>query len=126
MNDVIVNVARKGEGKTRWLLDVAHHYSIKKIPVYLLTETDKEFNRFCDKYSSLYGKVCKVHKMDSIEDSTDSVVLVDDLFERELDTDLLREIKSRCCKLFIAIEGSTEDNDDTSESTTDYDQLTIF
>lgn len=126
MNDVIINVARKGEGKTIWLLSVAHHYSTKNIPVYLLVETEKEFNRFCDKYSALYGKICKVKKMDSIEDGTNSIVLIDDLFERELDMSYIRQLKSICNKMFIAIEGSTEDNEESTEVENDYEQLTLF
>ena len=126
MNDVIINVACKGEGKTKWLLNIAHHYSTKNIPVYLLVETEKEFNKFCDKYSSLYGEVCKVKKMDSIEDITNSFVLIDDLFERDLDTSYLRQIKSTCNKMFIGIEGFTADNEECVEMTADYEQLSLF
>lgn len=124
MNDIIIKVARRGEGKTRDLLAIAHDYS-KNYKVCFLATNTKEFSRFCEKYFVVYHETCPVWIIEdntSIDNST--VVLIDNLFSHILTTEDLRELQQKCYKLFITIEGTTKD--DVPEVENKYEQLTFW
>ena len=125
MSDVVVNVARRGEGKTRWLLDVVHHYQNKDETIYIVTNTDDEYKYFCDKYLVTYSRLCRVEKFKSVEDVKNAIVLIDDLFDLDINMKQLKDIRANCKKLFITVEGTTTDVDN-DEPETEYEQLTLF
>ena len=50
MNPMIVKVAPKGEGKTKWLINIAKKYQDNDVPVYLVTASERDYVNFCRKY----------------------------------------------------------------------------
>lgn len=108
MNDVTFKIARKGEGKTRWLLELANKYKDER-KVYLFTETEAKYREFCEKYFATYDHICPVERLVSIEQTEDSVVLVDNLFEQHSAISDFRFLQRTCYKLFITLEGEQAD-----------------
>ena len=111
MNTVIFKVAAKGEGKTKWLLDIANKFSEKGRPVLLYTDDAHEFEKFCNKYFSLYGEVCPVKRMDASNMSVSAVVLVDNLFNHDSSVADFTYIQRNCYKMFVTVEGVTDDSE---------------
>lgn len=106
MNDVMFHVARRGEGKTRWLLDKAHE--LKEYPVKLYCQTSQEYSLFCEKYFSLYKEICPVEYLNSHEDVLPSdIVLIDDLITLSSSLVNIRHIKNNCYRMYVTVEGET-------------------
>ena len=123
MNNTILHVAKRGEGKTKWLLNVARKYQNIETPIYIVCDTEEEHNNFCNKYTMMYSEVCKVKPLTVSDNIENSIVLIDDIFEHDLETSVIRNIQSECKKLFITIEGCMEDSEDPTYS---YEQLSLF
>lgn len=104
MNEITFKVAKKGEGKTKWLLDIANKYSNSN-QVYLYTNDDTVYSRFCEKYFTIYNKVCPVMRLTSFDNIQNSVVLVDNLFSQNSSISDFTFIQRSCYKLFITLEG---------------------
>lgn len=106
MNDITFKVAKKGEGKTRWLLDIVNKYAGNN-KIYLYTDDEVVYRRFCEKYFSTYSKVCPVMLLTSFDDIQDSIVLVDNLFTQDSSISDFTFIQRNCYKLFITLEGES-------------------
>lgn len=108
MNEVTFKIARKGEGKTKWLINIANMYDNER-QVYLYTSDDNSYRKFCEKYFSTYNRVCPVERLNTFKLTENDVVLVDDLFTHSLDISEIRFIQRNCYKLFITLEGEQAD-----------------
>lgn len=117
MNELVIKVARKGEGKTKWLLNIAHDYRNQDNPIFLYTDSEHEYSRFCEKYFSNFASICKVKQFDIHEISADSIVLIDDVLNKNVN---VRQIQEKCKNIYITIEGSTK-----YEAPLEYEQLSI-
>lgn len=122
MNEITFKVAHPGEGKTQWLLAVAHEYS-KTHNVYLYYNKPHEYERFCDKYFATYSKRCPVSTY-TCEVGQDVVVLVDDLFKQPMSVGDIQHLQANCYKVFITLTGNSSDCPVESNHN-DPDQLTI-
>lgn len=109
MNNIIFKVLPKGEGKTKWLLDVAKKYSDDNYNVYLLTHDEEKYNKFCSKYVTLIGSHCPVQMYCGNRNINNTIILVDNLMNYGLSVFDLRQLNNNCFKLFVTIEGSSED-----------------
>lgn len=126
MTNITFKVAPKGEGKTKWLLNVAYKYS-RQHKIYLIPNTSQEFVKFCDKYFATYQEVCPVYRYDGCENVENAVVLIDNLFEHNLTTNTIEFIRRNCYKMFIAVDGTLEDNNSVDPYVfAEYEQLSIF
>ena len=106
MNDITFKIAKKGEGKTKWLLERAHE--LKGEPVKFYSKTTQEYSLFCEKYLNLYNEICLVEHL-SIENLTlDDIVLIDDLFSITEATVDVNYIKNVAKKLYITLEGDCQ------------------
>ena len=104
MSNITVKVALSGEGKTKWLLDVANHYSDTH-DVRIITNNEQEYFRFCEKYFSLYNHICPVLEFNA-EDVTDkTVVLIDDVFNKHTLHVSIASLQATCAKVFVTVEG---------------------
>ena len=108
MNDITFKIAKRGEGKTKWLLDIANKYSTNN-KVYLYTEDETEYLKFCEKYFATYGRICPVMRLTSFVSMQDAVVLVDNLFNQDSSISDFTFIQRNCHKLFITLEGEQAD-----------------
>ena len=124
MNEITFKVAPHGEGKTKWLLNIAKHYADKNTTVYLFTEDDWEYVKFCEKYFNLYKTICPVKRVTSYSVTDKDVVLVDNLFKH---TDHAigdyAYVNRNCYKMFVTIEGTTDFSDEYYENP--YEQLKL-
>ena len=109
MNNVTFKVALPGEGKTKWLLNIAKHYADKGVKTYLFTQDDNEYVRFCDKYFKTFTQVCPVSKLTAFKITAQDVVLVDNLFDK-CDSAIsdFTFIQKNCYKMFITVDGSVQ------------------
>ena len=106
MNDITFKIARKGEGKTKWLIEVAHRcYKEFNDTVYLFTEDDNSYVRFCEKYFKTYFEVCPVQKLPPFVDPTNSIILVDNLLECNCQTNNFKFMQRNCKKMYVTLEG---------------------
>ena len=119
MNDIVFKVAPKGEGKTKWLLNVANEYITAGRTVYLYTNDDQEYARFCEKYFNVFHHVCSVIRLTSLNVTSDDVILIDDLFSYTMPISNIQKMQRDCYKLFITVEGTTNFN----MSASDYHKL---
>lgn len=125
MKNITFKIAPKGEGKTRWLLNIAYKYS-RRHKVYLMSENANEFSRFCDKYAATYHEVCPVYNYDRTELTTNDVVLIDNLFNHAVSTNDIEFLKRNTFNLFITIEGIESEDIVESLSFTECEQLSLF
>lgn len=124
MNEIIIKVASKGEGKTRWLLSMAKNAINDGKNVVYYTDNEIDYNRFCSKYMNLYNQTCPV-KMVGCHRGVDSntVVLIDDVFENTSMVSEIQIIRAKCDTLYITIEGKLAQNDTTVVG--EYEQITM-
>lgn len=108
MNNVTFKIAKKGEGKTRWLLELAYKYAGQR-KIYLYTTDTTEYHKFCEKYFSLYNQICPVELLTEPDETEQDVVLVDNLFKCDSNTSNFTHIQKHCYKLFITLEGEQAD-----------------
>ena len=125
MDKLIVKVARKGEGKTKWLLEVANKYQTEGRSVYLYTNNTKDYERFCEKYFTTYSSICKVNKFTFYEPIKESVILIDNLLSHDLNMSTLNSICNECYQIFITIDGSS-DAELYNSPIEKFEQLSIF
>lgn len=104
MNNIVCKVAPKGEGKTKWLLNIAKECSDKNETVYLATSSVYQYTRFCEKYFALFNTVCPVIYYEDDTDK-DSVVLIDNLVESGVNMNNIALIKNTCKTIYITVEG---------------------
>ena len=82
----IYMIAPPGEGKTKWLVQKAHESIVanKKCYYVITSDTDREFEKFCEMYRALFNHVCPVNVLSEIE-SIDSncVILIDEGMRRK-------------------------------------------
>lgn len=104
MKDITFKIAKKGEGKTKWLLEIAHKYDgLRKI--YLYTGDATEYRKFCEKYFSTYSEICPVERLTAFKLTDKDVVLVDNLFNHDSAIGDFTFIQRNCYKMFITLEG---------------------
>lgn len=108
MNQITFKVASKGEGKTKWLLNIAKQYSDENRKVYLLTDKGHEFSRFCEKYCNLFSEVCHVERLIDTCVTNEDVVLIDDIFTQNIPTSCIDDISRNCYKMFITVDGALD------------------
>ena len=123
MKNITFKIAPKGEGKTRWLLNIAKQYASER-SVLLVVKDNNEYSKFCDKYLALFNEVCPVKLYNTEEVDETSVVLIDNYFEHILPSNTIEYIRRKCYKMFITLEGKTEDS--FAEESTNYEQISIF
>ena len=107
-NNVVFKAALPGEGKTRWLLDIAKCYLEDECkPVYMFTTDDEMYSKFCDKYFKLYNTICQVTRLTNLSDVTeDSVIIIDDLFANpDVRMSDITSIINSCYKMYITLNG---------------------
>ena len=124
MNELVIKVAHPGEGKTQWLLDVAHKYR-KTHNVYFLTNRENEYERFCEKYFATYNTRC-LAELHDCQVGEDVVVLIDDYFQQSVSPANIKYLQANCHKVFITITGSGDIMSNYKiASEPDFEQLTI-
>ena len=121
MTDITFKVARKGEGKTKWLLEVAHAHVEAGRPVYYYTDYDTTYGLFCEKYFRTYSSICPVKRLGSQLLTGKEVILIDDLLAVNCSLRDLLQIQHYAYKIYATVEGVTEDKV-TAEPT----QISIF
>lgn len=114
-NNIIFKVALPGEGKTKWLLDVAHQYSATGRSIYLYTEDETEYAKFCEKYFAIYKAVCPVYKLTAFKITKDAVILIDNLLSHGNSLGDIRFFQRNCYKMFVTLEGEQQDIISTTE-----------
>lgn len=111
MNELSVKVASKGEGKTKWLLQIANSNIENDKVVWLYTNTEKEYNTFCEKYFKLYNTVCLVKHLTSEDVSlvaNNEVVLIDNIFNHNYCNKDVIYLQKNCHKVYITVEGTSK------------------
>lgn len=111
MNPITVKVAPKGEGKTKWLLEVAKKYQDESRPVYLFTTDEYTYVRFCNKYFATYSEACKVKIYEVTDSLENSIVLIDDVMHQGIDSNIIINMQKSCYKMFVTFEGICYDSD---------------
>lgn len=124
MTDIVFKVAPKGEGKTKWLLELAKRYSTER-KVYLCTQDEVQYVRFCEKYFNLYNEICRVERLTSLNICSEDIVLMDNLLEQSLAINDITFIQRNCYRLFITIEGLTNFIEHRNNWNIFYEQLSI-
>ena len=123
MNDIVFKVASPGEGKTKWLLNIANMYQNEGRQVYLLAQDETEYAKFCEKYFKTYSEVCHVQRLTAVKDTHNSVVLIDNLLNHSFSAKDAEYINNNCYKMFVTIAGTTEFN--ITENGSKYEQLSF-
>ena len=106
MNDLIIKVAEPGEGKTRWLIDIAHKFLCDGNTVALYTSDSIEFTTFCKKYFTSYNTCCQIKNIPNADVVDVDVILIDNLLKHNITTTQLKYLQRSCKHLFITIEGT--------------------
>lgn len=129
MDDKLVyKVAKRGEGKTRWLLKKADEALRQGKEVYLATNSPIEYRNFIEKFFGLYNRICTVHQLTTHSDITsfNSVILMDDLFRSNFHPGELEQLAHKCERMYITLTGVTEKEVTFMQANDDsYVQLTI-
>ena len=115
MNPIVVKVAPKGEGKTKWLLNIAKKYLQDDIPVYFVTSNEREYVNFCRKYFVMFSQACRVRFYETGDALEGAIVLIDDVMHQNIDSDVITSIQKSCHKMFVTFEGVCYDNLNESE-----------
>lgn len=126
MNDITFKVTPKGEGKTKWLISVAKRCYDEGTDVYLYTEDDRDYVKFCDKYFNTYATICPVKLLKAFCEIKNAVILVDDLMKCTSQIGEFKFMQRNCKKMFITLEGTTEDPFAEVNSDSNFEQLSIF
>ena len=130
MSKIIYKVAPPGEGKTKWLVDNANvEYCNGKTCYFLCFSSNvTAYQDFCDMYMAYYNKVCPVLILDMTEDINENTcVFIDEGMSNELIGSIVKNLKSRCDKIYITLEGFTNNPDiSLNHADVDSNQLSIF
>lgn len=109
MNNVTFKLGLPGEGKTRWLLNIAKQYADKNIKVYLFTNDESDYAKFCEKYFKTFSHICPVQRLTAFKITKEDVVLVDDLFDHcDSAVNDFVFLQKNCYKMFVTLTGTTE------------------
>ena len=125
MNEITFKIARKGEGKTKWLLDVAKLCVNNNRRVFLFTDDEREYAKFCEKYFKTFSEVCPVLRLTSFTCTPQDVVLVDDLLSHCASIGDITFMRRNCYKMFVTIDGTTELDMPAPTWDDFYEQLTM-
>ena len=125
MNDITFKIAKQGEGKTKWLLKIANQYAGTNRKVYLFTDDDQAYIKFCEKYFNTFSQVCPVERLTAFKLTENDVVLVDNLFKQCASIGDLNFIHKNCYKMFVTIEGTTTIAENIKTWDDIYHQVTI-
>ena len=125
MNDITFKVTPKGEGKTKWLLEISKRYADEKRPIFLFTDEDKDYIKFCEKYFNMFKEICPVVRLTAFKLTPDAVVLVDDLFSHSNSIGDFSFMHRNCYKMFITVEGTTSYEENKKTWNDLYEQITI-
>lgn len=110
-NNITFKVALPGEGKTKWLLNVAKRYLDEGRNVLLFTEDDTEYQKFCEKYFNEFKEICHVQRMTAFRVERPDVVLVDNLLKNSNSVADFKFMQRNCYKMFVTLEGITSQED---------------
>ena len=121
MHEITFKVAKRGEGKTRWLLNIANEYSESDRPILYCTDLESEYGNFCEKYFKTFHKIANIQRISLTQLTGNEVVLIDDLMAMNFTIKDIAYIQRNCYKLYITVEGTTEDHIEENPN-----QLTIF
>ena len=110
-NNITFKVALPGEGKTKWLLNVAKRYLDEGRNVLLFTEDDTEYQKFCEKYFNEFKEICHVQRMTAFKLERQDVVLVDNLLKNSNSVADFKFMQRNCYKMFVTLEGITSQKD---------------
>lgn len=116
-NKITLKVALPGEGKTRWLAEVAHEFiKSEGRTVYLFTTQEDDYIKFCDNYFKRFNTVCQVSRLMNINDVTDKdVVIVDNLLSHtDARVSDFADLTANCYKMFITMEGTSAQEPEVS------------
>lgn len=106
MKEIVFKVASRGEGKTKWLLDVANELSTNSCKQYIFTDSDESYRRFCEKYFNKFNKICPVERLTDQEVTSSDYILIDNLFDIPLTTMFIKDLQNSCAQMFVTIEGN--------------------
>ena len=129
MSKIIYKVAPPGEGKTQWLVDKANVEVTNGNKCYFLCfpSSTKEYQDFCDMYRAYYNKVCPVMPLELMEDIDEtSCIFIDEAMSNELIGSIIKNLKSRCSKIYVTLEGYTSTESCSDCSKNDPEQVSIF
>jgi hypothetical protein len=109
-NKLVYKIAKRGEGKTKWLLEKADEATSQGKEVYLATTNPAEYQRFVEKFFSLYHRICTVHQLTTHSDITNlnSVVLMDEMLNSCFDVMEIKQMAWKCEKMYITLSGTVE------------------
>lgn len=124
MNNIIYKVAPAGEGKTKWLLNMAKYYSDNNRTCYLFCDDDYMFNKFCRKYFQTFSELCPVKRLKAFRLTKDDVVLVDDMLNMDASLADFLFIQQNCYQMCVTIAGVSADKELVSE-VCPYEQLQL-
>lgn len=105
MNNITFKITPRGEGKTKWLLDVAHDYEGSGRKVYLYTDDESKYAKFCEKYFKTFGRICFVERLTSFKLTSEDVVLVDDLLSHDTAISDFIYIHNNSYAMYVTLEG---------------------
>lgn len=121
----IYKIAKRGEGKTKWLLDIADKETSLGKEVYLLTNNPLQYRNFIEDFFSLYGRVCTVHHIGQISNAiSGGIVLIDNLFNLNINLNEFNLLANICDAAYITLPGKKSCSY-KKESANIYEQLTI-
>lgn len=121
MNNIKFKVVPRGEGKTKWLLDVANSYAHTNKKVYLYTADEMDYAKFCEKYFKKFGHVCCVERLTAFKLTENDIVLVDDLLSHDTSVSDFTYIHNNCEQMYVTLDGELA----TEIIPTDFEQLSI-
>lgn len=129
MAEYIYKVAPRGGGKTRWLLEQAHVESELENPVCLLVNDDptgsREYQKFVEKYFSIYHEICKVIVAEHITSvPKNSVVLIDNPLNLNKHIQSHIALEERATRIYVAVDGVDSETYEIKQP--DSNQLSIF
>lgn len=111
MAEIIYKIAGRGEGKTKWLVHKAKYELDNDNNVVLLT-TDadgRKYKKFVDNYFSEFRQICRVGIVTDLHSlESDSVVLIDNLFELDLHMNAMSYIADVAKRVYITAEGKVK------------------
>lgn len=105
MKDIVFKIASRGEGKTKWLLDIANQLSDNSCKKYIITRSDEDYQKFCEKYFRNFNQVCLVERLTDQLITNSDYILIDNLLDLDVTTMFIKELQAACNQLFVTIEG---------------------
>ena len=107
MTDITFKVAPRGEGKTKWLLEIANKFA-NEHNIYLYTQEETEYSKFCEKYFHTFNQICPVRILTKVSLTDNDIVLVDNLFNQDSFAGDINFLQRSCYRLFVTLEGINE------------------